>query len=603
MSSISDLSQPEFERLFVRLHERIMENPIKNFVEAKNFIGVKLTPGQTVLFKLVMNYPLDNVSKHDCYEEIDPNDDAFFELRSCKMTEIELYEYFTGHKYDPEKINVIRDVSLIIGRRGGKTMCAAILAIYCCIKKNWKPMLGRKKVATILVMSHTTVFSDEIIEEVRAMIEESPVLSRLINLKAKNTQSTINLKIPFLNDKGSITYSYVRIRSNAASQKSTRGSACPAIIADEIAFWGSDPNAKETDADIVNAAKPSMLQFEDDAMWIDLSSPNLKQGVLYEKYEKRKEASKKSVVLKAPSWVFNNRYRGEDFWEYWKEDKINFDREYRANFTDSVSAFISSHFIDLAVLDNVKFQAPEDKKLGVTYTAAIDAAFKKDRFTFSIVGLHENRIKQYVSMGWEGTRLKPVSATQVAKFISKAQKEYGFDKVIADQYAFQPLREIFEQHQVVLEEASFTQPLKKKIYYNLRRLIHSQQLDLLDRKEQTDELKSLVAEQNTFGNIKIGHPQGGTDDFADSLASAVFVATEQEGGTKFTFEDSISTNTYGIKTDIEGNPFNAPSPEMVGQKMGTHVIDNSSEYVNDENTGKLRPLTEEDEDDGINFAI
>ncbi len=42
---------------------------------------------------------------------------------------------------------------------------------------------------------------------------------------------------------------------------------------------------------------------------------------------------------------------------------------------------------------------------------------------------------------------------------------------------------------------------------------------------------------------------------------------------------------------------------MVGQKMGTHVIDNSSEYVNDENTGKLRPLTEEDEDDGINFAI
>ena len=591
---IEKLPQKDFESLFTRIHPKIVSDPILNFVEAPGFMNTELTPGQTVLFKLVCKKPLDSEIKKPFFiETTDENGD--FELREELLTETEVYKRFTQKDYLPHLVT-IDDITLIVGRRGGKTLTSSILAIYSAIKMNWKPLLGKHNTATILVVSHTKEFSDEIIDVIRSLIEESPIMSRLIDKSKKNTQSTINLKVPFLNEEGEITYSRVRIRTNAASSKSSRGSACPVILADEIGFWGSDPNSKETDEEIVRAITPSMLQFSGHSMFVKLSSPNIKQGVLYKLYERRKDLADSYLVLKAPSWEFNNRLPAEEFQKEIKMDPDNFDREFRANFTDSISMFIIPEFIESCVINNSRFLPPEDKKEDVQYFAAIDAAYKGDTFTFSVVGTYKSRLKQYVIKGWEGTKDQPVKAHEVAQYIRNICKQYGH----ADQYSFQPLREIFSQYGVILEENPFNITFKKKIYFNLKRLIHNNDIDLLDHPATVKELKELIVEQTPTGMVRISHPPGGHDDYADSLAIASYMASEKAGSGSFQVTEVAGVNTRGVQVDkSSGKAFTAPSPEMLQDVYKATIVDNSDMYEVDPETGKLSKIDEDDEEGGF----
>lgn len=596
-SKIKAMSDNEFKVWFTKLHPKIIENPIKNFVQAVGFLDTTPTPGQRVLFKLVFNETLDPFVKMDCLVEVPQEDPEMFELTESSFTEVELYEFYTGREYDPNTLDRISDINLVVGRRGSKTLSSSVLAIWKCIEMDWKELLGKNPVATILVMSHTKEFSDEIIDLIRTLIEESPILSRLIDTKKKNTASTINLKVPFFNEKTKrIRYSRVRIRTNAASSKSSRGSACPVIICDEIAFWGSDPNSKETDTEIIRAVKPSMAQFDGFDMMIKLSSPNIKQGVLYDTYKKYGAGKTTSnvVVLQSPSWMFNDRIPKNRFYLDFDDDKDNFDREFRANFTDSISTFITPESIDKCVHKGITFLPPEARSVDITYFAAIDAAFKKDRFTFSLMGSKEGRITQYIAKGWEGTKKKPIKAFEIAEYISGVSKEYALDKVVADQFAFQPLKEIFGTFNVTLEENTFTNTYKKKIYYNLKNLIHSNTVDLLDHKLTATELKQLQVEQSSTGTVTIGHPVGGSDDFADSLAVSCYHAMEGKVLTEFGIAGIDEAQSL-VRTDSTGRAVDAPDSTMVAQVQGIEFVDNIGDFYQDE-TGRWRRREESDED-------
>lgn len=607
---ISKLSSQQFAVLFNQIVVKIKEDPIENFVKAKGFLDLDPTPAQEVILKIVFSKELDPLTKKRVrFEERDGKSVKF---KTVLMTEYEIYEFLTDAKYDPRKLKDVKinKINLICGRRSGKTLLSAVISIYCSICNNWKPFLKKTPFATVLIMSHSREFSDEVLEIIRSLIETSAVLSALVNKDKKNTSSTMNLKVPWIINQTQIQYSRVQIKVAAASSKTTRGVAACAILCDEIAFWNLDESMKETDAKIMKAVRPAMKQFREFAMLIKLSSPGIKQGVLYGEFKKDRagELPPTYAVFKAPSWVMTPEdvVPSEEFVEEYNLDPDSFDQEYRGNFADSLSFFITPEYIDMAVLKKVEFQAPEGS--AIKYTAAIDAAYKGDAFTFSVTAYVNGRLKQYMSKGWRGTRQKPVSSYEVAEFIRNVCKQFNIDEVGADQYAFQPLKEIFNTYGVTLKEYTFTPVFKKKIYFNLKKLIHSQQADLLDNETQTRELKELIVEQGQSGNIKIGHPAGGTDDYADSLAVAAFLATEELGTGIFELITSAPGQSYGINTDAQGRSFKAPSADMLVQSGHLHesVMDNSTEFVRDLKTGKLIRIEDADEDeveDGSQFVF
>lgn len=611
MSTLRYTNQADFARKFMAFTAAIKADPIEHFFKNPEFMDFEPTPAQTVALKCIFKKPLDSKKKFKVYQEVKDEEDGF-DLEQIEMTEVEIYEFMTNRKYNPldytGHTKYINKIDLIVGRRGGKTTLSAMLAIYCAIIEDWNPYLRKTPFATVLILSHSKEFSDEVLELIRTLIEASPILKLLINKKKKNTSSTMNLAMPYINTKTKrVKMSRVQIKVGAASSKTTRGIAACAVLCDEIAFWNLDESLKETDAKILKAVRPAMKQFGRKALLIKLSSPGIKQGELHKEYTKWENGTlpKSYVVFKAPSWVWNTILPKEEFREEWELDEDGFNTEYRANFVDSLSDFINSEFVDLAVMNGVAFNPPEDKKSPVTYKASIDAAFKGDVFTFSVMGHFENRIKQYVIRGWEGTKKNPVKAFEVAQYVRTICKEYGLNEVSADQYAYQPLREIFEQFGITLVERPFNLTYKKKIYFNLKRLVHSQQIDLLDHEKQVKEMKELVVEQTGSGQIRIGHPPGGSDDYSDATAIAAYEAVESAGTVGFTFESTMPIKDYGIKTDINGRAFTAPSPEMLSDLYEYGIVDNSSLFMQDAN-GKLVPkeeLEEGEDDDGINVVF
>ena len=93
---------------------------------------------------------------------------------------------------------------------------------------------------------------------------------------------------------------------------------------------------KETDHKILKAVRPALKQFGDKALLIKLSSPGIKQGVLYNEHVSWKDGvlPNSYAVFKAPSWMMNSILPKKEFIEEWKLDPEGFDVEYRANFVD-----------------------------------------------------------------------------------------------------------------------------------------------------------------------------------------------------------------------------------------------------------------------------
>lgn len=604
LMEIDKLSESEFAVWYKRILDKISDDPIRNFVRAAGFINLDPTPAQEVILKIVFNCKLDEVTKKQVNLE-DLHVKGSLTFKTEWMTETQIYLFLTGKVYtfsdNPEE--AINKINLICGRRSGKSLLCAIIAIYVAVTTNWKPYLRKTPYASVLILSHSREFSDELMEVIRSMIEASPILSKLINEDKKNTQSTMNLKVPFIQDR-ILEYSRVQIRVGASSSKTTRGQAACCVIADEIAFWALEENMKETDEKIMKAVRPAQKQFGSKAMLLKLSSPGPKSGVLYNEYLRWQAGTLPSsyAVFKAPTWAMNNIIPLKELIEEHQLDPDSFDTEYRSNFVDSLSNFIVSEYIDMAVLKGSSFIAPEE---GWTYKAAIDAAYKGDAFTFSVVGQKDNRIRQFVCKGWQGSKQAPVKANDVAQFIRGVVKEFGLNEVAADQFSFQPLKEIFEQYGVTLIENPFTPKFKKQIYFNLKKLFHSNQIDILDFEILKKELKQLVVEQTGMGNVKIGHPQGGSDDYSDSLAIAAYLVVEAQGVGSFSFEAAMM-NHHGVVTDVNGTAVNqAPTSEMLGLQYGYHINDNSLMYMLNPEINKLARVgdLDEDGDDGISFSF
>jgi hypothetical protein len=585
------MEEEEFVEAFSAFLELIQEDPLENFIKNPLFMNLTPTPAQAVALKCAFGQLLDKKTKHEVSMEYTTTL-GNFALRKVKMTEVQLYEYMTDQKYKEGEQTSRNCINLIVGRRGGKSLIAAMLAIYCAIKLNWKPFLKKTPAATVAILSHSIEFSEEILELIKELIEASPILTRLIDHSKKHTKSTFNLSVPFVGKQGT-TYSRVTVKVGTASKKTIRGKAICALLCDEIAFWNLDEKAAERDEDILRAARPSLLQFKGNSMLLKLSSPSIRQGVLYDEYTKgqKRTLPPNYINLKAPSWVWNTILGQKEILTEYQLDPQGFDCEYRANFVDSISTFILPEYVDLCTQQGISFLAPDPPNSNTVYVAAIDAAFKKDRFAFTIVGWNGHRLRQYIVKTWEGVRHKPVKAKDVAEYASKIMKDFKINKIYADQYAFQPLKEIFEQHNLMLEERPFTNTYKKKIYFNLKKHIHNRTIDLLDNKICINEIKQLQVEQAATGTIRIGHQVGGGDDCSDSLAIASLVLMEESHSFGI---NSDSDGPQEIKTDIHGRAFNSPSSEMVAEVMGTEFTDNLNEYVQDPITKEWKHISQID---------
>jgi len=172
--------------------------------------------------------------------------------------ELEAYRKFTNRDHVPPNA---KEAWLAVGRRGGKSRVAALLAVFLAAFRDYSKHLAPGEVATIMVIAVDRQQSRTIMRYVIGFLESIPMLEQMIERK---TQEAIELS------------NRTVIEIHTCSFRSTRGYTIAACIADEIAFWRSEDSACP-DAEVIAAIRPGMATIPN-SLLLCISSPYARRG-------------------------------------------------------------------------------------------------------------------------------------------------------------------------------------------------------------------------------------------------------------------------------------------------------------------------------------
>jgi hypothetical protein len=402
-----------------------------------------------------------------------------------------------------------REAAFVCGRRSGKSdKLAANVAIYEAFFRDHRLSAGETGV--VLLLAQNMRQAKVVKGYVEGKIERSPVLrGHVVASRAQELE---------LDNR-------VTIAIHPSSFRAIRGLSVVACICDEVAYWWTEEGYSNPDVEVVRAVRPAMATFPN-AKLLLVSSPYAMSGVLWEMWQARNE-DPDALVWHAPTALMNPTVSQRFLQREQRRDPETYEREYEATFTEALSSFLPGDAIDECIVRG-RTDVPPDNHRHV-YVAAIDAAFKGDRFTFAIVHREWERnqtvVVDYLT-GWQGSRRAPVQLREVLPHIKAKCKEYWICEVYGDQYGAAPIGEALWGYSLKLKEVPFTQTSKADIYGTLRTLVVNRRIELPDHADLIKELRALELELVPGGMTRIGHPSraGAHDDYAAVVALAAMQA-------------------------------------------------------------------------------
>jgi hypothetical protein len=243
-------------------------------------------------------------------------------------TEAETWEQVTGRAYVAS--GPFCELWLAIGRRGGKSQVAALLALYEALFMDHRPRLSPGEVATVMVIAADRKQARAVMRYVSGLVNENPMLRRMVTRENSEQIEFDNRAV---------------IEITTASHRSVRGYTLAAVIADEIAFWHQD--GANPDKEIIGALRPALATL--DGKLIAMSSPYARRGALWDAH-KRYFASDhpRVLVAQAPSRTMNPTLPLRVVEDAMHEDATLASAEYLAQFRSDIEQFLSVEIVSAA---------------------------------------------------------------------------------------------------------------------------------------------------------------------------------------------------------------------------------------------------------------
>src|SRR6201987_1779115 len=213
-----------------------------------------------------------------------------------------------------------KEIAAIVGRRGGKTRLAALIAVYEATRDHKLP---RGERAFILIIAPVLKQAQIAFDYVRKYMNASPELAQLV---VRERKSEIELR------------NGITIACQPCSQITVRGYSVVCAICDEQGFWVHEQTAANPEREVIAALRPAMATLTNTKL-IKISTPNRKEGILWQNFQERES-------LPYPVWQGSSKEMNptipDDFLEEAeRENKEDFRREYLAEFTDSLVGWIT----------------------------------------------------------------------------------------------------------------------------------------------------------------------------------------------------------------------------------------------------------------------
>jgi len=405
---------------------------------------------------------------------------------------------FTGRKTPPKQI---REAWLPVGRRGGKSLISALVAVYLACFKDYSKHLAPGEVGTVMVLAADRKQARVIMRYIEGFIDSIPMLKRL---EVNRTKESIELS------------SRVVLEVHTTSFRTVRGYRLVAVLGDEVAFWRSD-EAANPDTEILNALRPG-LATTPDSLLLCLSSPYARRGELWKAYNRYYGKDGDVLVWKASSMEMNSTIPESVINRAMEEDEAAARAEWFAEFRRDIEGFVTQEAVQEVVTERAELLPIEKTR----YYAFVDpSGGSQDSMTLAIA----HNEKGTVILDAIREHIPPFSPKQVVKEFCGLMKSYRITQVTGDRYGGEWPREVFRDNGITYKTSDKT---KSDLYVSLLPLINSQGCELLNNKRLITQLCNLERRTARSGKDSVDHGPGGRDDVANAVAGALVLAAKKK---------------------------------------------------------------------------
>jgi hypothetical protein len=398
----------------------------------------------------------------------------------------------------PPPVSAAEELWLVVGRRGGKSQAAALLAVYEACFRDYSDKLAPGERATVMVLAADRKQARSAFRYISGLIESNPMLAALVE---RQDSESIDLS------------NRCTIEVHTASFRAVRGYSTPLVIADEIAFWRAEDSANP-DREIINAIRPAMATLG--GRLVALSSPYARRGELYETHKRYFGKEGEILVAQAPSRVMNPTLPARLVERALERDPASAKAEYLAEFRKDVEAFITREVVESCTMPG-RVELPPIT--GTHYHAFTDPAGGSGKDAWTLAIAHKDG--ESVVVDAMRARKPPFSPAGVVEEFAALLTSYGVREVTGDRYAGEFPRELFAKHGITYTTAD--RP-RSDLYRDTLPLMNSGRVELPESADLMRQFTGLERRTSRAGKDTIDHGPGQHDDLANAVAGAIITA-------------------------------------------------------------------------------
>jgi len=467
---------------------------IVQFATDRDLLDLALSPAQETLLRAIYGLPFSD-AQHELY-------------RAC-----------TGRQTAPT--GAFAEATVIAGARAGKdSRIAAPIICFEAVFGRHERHLARGEQGVIPLVAQDQRATQIAFGYIREYLTRSRLLNALVAEVGTSEITLIN---------------GITIKCFPCTLRSLRGWSMPAGVLDEVAFFRLEGQA-DADVEVQASIRRGMIAFPTTRL-VKISTPFMRGGVLYEDFKRGfGQDDPDLLVWRASSRLMNpSTITAERLEKERRLDPTRFAREYEAEFTEDVDAFLPAQYVDEAVRRGRHELSPRDD---LRYIAAVDpSGGGTDAFTLAIVHSEgpesDRRIVQDVMRGWRRRGHESADLEGVVKEIADICRRYRLSAVHGDRYAAAWIRDRFRAEGIryldpevkVPNDPTATRYVDKSLaYLETEPLFTQGRIELLDHPQLARELMLLERRPRAGGRMLVDHPTGGHDDYANALALAATLA-------------------------------------------------------------------------------
>lgn len=408
--------------------------------------------------------------------------------------ELKIFNSVAGNRTPPSKR--VRELWAVVGRRGGKSRMAALIA--CFVALFTKPLLAPGEKGMVLVLASSIEQAKVVFGYALAFLQSSPVLRKEI---LDITQNEIRLR------------NGIVISVHANSFRNVRGRTLLAVIFDEISFWRDDTSTTP-DSETYTAVLPSLATTN--GMLIGISSPYRKAGLLYAKHKQYYGVSSDDVlVVQGSSQTFNPNLTDATIAAQKLADPTAAPSEWDAEFRPDMVGYLDDALIDRAVDRGRPLELPpQTLPFYRAFTDPSGGVVGGDSYSLAICHREDQRLVVDVVRGRQG----PFDPVELTREYAQLCIDYRIGAVVGDQYGAQWVQQAWRECGVDYVVSDLNASM---IYLETLPLFTRGLVSLPDHPALLRELRLLERIPGRIGKDQVTHPRNAHDDLANAVCGCL----------------------------------------------------------------------------------